>query len=60
MLVGQLIEILKQYDYDREVYIHTLNGETVLVQGYFIQGEDDKFYITDLRVEPTIYDKNEV
>ena len=57
MLVGQLIEILKQYSSDREVYIHTLSGETVLVQGYFIQGEDDKFYITDLRVEPIIFDK---
>ena len=57
MSIGQLIEILKQYDHDREIYIHTLNGETVLVQGYFIQGEDDKFYITDLRVEPIIFDK---
>lgn len=57
MLIGQLIEILKQYDYDREIYIHTLQGETVLAQGYFIQGEDGKFYITDLRVEPIIFDK---
>lgn len=57
MLVGQLIEILKEYDYDREVYIHTLSGETVLAQGHFIQGEDGKFYITDLRVEPIIFDK---
>lgn len=60
MLVGQLIEILKRYDPDREIYIHTLQGETVLAQGYFIQGEDDKFYITDLRVEPLIFDKNEI
>lgn len=27
MLIGQLIEILKGYD--RELYIHTLKGETV-------------------------------
>ena len=57
MLVGSLIEILKQYDYDRELYIHTLKGENALVQGYFTQGEDGKFYITDLRVEPIIFDK---
>lgn len=27
MLVGQLIEILKQFDQDREVMIHTLSGQ---------------------------------
>ena len=26
MLVGQLIKILKQFDQDREVMIHTLSG----------------------------------
>lgn len=33
MLIGQLIEILKQYDSDREVMIHTLKGENVEVNG---------------------------
>ena len=37
ILVGQLIEILKGYDQDREVVVHTLNGENVEVNGYFIQ-----------------------
>lgn len=37
LLVGQLIEILQKYDRDREVMIHTLNGETVDVNGYFVQ-----------------------
>ena len=27
MLVGQLIEILEQFDQDREVMIHTLSGQ---------------------------------
>ena len=37
ILVGQLIEILQRYDRDREVTIHTLKGETVEVNGYFVQ-----------------------
>lgn len=37
ILVGQLIEILKQFDPDREVVIHTLKGENVDVNGYFVQ-----------------------
>ncbi len=37
ILVGQLIEILQKYDQDREVTIHTLKGETVEVNGYFVQ-----------------------
>lgn len=37
ILVGQLIEILQKYDRDREVTIHTLKGETVEVNGYFVQ-----------------------
>lgn len=32
MLVGQLIEILKQFDQDRE---HTLSGQNAEVKGYF-------------------------
>lgn len=50
MLVGQLIEILKQFDFDREVMIHTLQGENVEVNGYFIQKDlnDPSFYLTDL------------
>lgn len=31
ILVGQLIEILKQFDPDREVVIHTLKGENGLL-----------------------------
>lgn len=42
ILVGQLIEILKQFDPDREVVIHTLKGENVDVNGY----------LTDLDVIP--------
>nr|DAE52027.1 MAG TPA: hypothetical protein [Bacteriophage sp.] len=54
MLVGQLIEILKQFDFDREVMIHTLQGENVEVNGYFIQKDlnDPSFYLTDLDVMP--------
>ena len=54
MLVGQLIEILKQFDSDREVMIHTLQGENVEVNGYFIQKDlnDPSFYLTDLDVMP--------
>ena len=54
MLVGQLIEILKQFDFDREVMIHTLNGETAEVKGYFVQRnlDDNGFYLTDLDVIP--------
>lgn len=37
ILVGQLIKILERYDQDREVMIHTLGGETVGVNGYFVQ-----------------------
>lgn len=49
ILVGQLIEILKQFDPDREVVIHTLKGENVEVNGYFIQKDQDNhsFYLTD-------------
>lgn len=54
MLVGQLIEILKQFDPDREVVIHTLKGENVDVNGYFVQKDinDTNFYLTDLDVIP--------
>ena len=54
ILVGQLIEILKQFDPDREVVIHTLNGENVDVNGYFVQKDinDTNFYLTDLDVIP--------
>lgn len=54
VLVGQLIEILKQFDPDREVLIHTLKGENVEVNGYFIQKDLDNhlFYLTDLNVIP--------
>lgn len=41
ILVGQLIEILKQFDPDREVVIHTLKGENVEVNGYFIQKDPE-------------------
>lgn len=56
MLVGQLIEILKQFDSDREVMIHTLQGENIEVNGYFIQKDTDdhSFYLTDLDVVPRI------
>lgn len=50
ILVGQLIEILKQFDPDREVVIHTLKGENVDVNGYFVQ--KDINYLTDLDVIP--------
>lgn len=52
ILVGQLIEILQKYDQDREVTIHTLKGETVEVNGYFVQRDlnDNAFYLTDLGV----------
>lgn len=54
ILVGQLIEILKQFDPDREVVIHTLKGENVDVNGYFVQKDinDANFYLTDLDVIP--------
>lgn len=54
VLVGQLIEILKQFDPDREVVIHTLKGENVDVNGYFVQKDinDTNFYLTDLDVIP--------
>ena len=54
ILVGQLVEILKQFDSDREVMIHTLQGENVEVNGYFIQKDinDHSFYLTDLYVVP--------
>lgn len=50
----QLIEILKQFDPDREVVIHTLKGENVDVNGYFVQKDinDTNFYLTDLDVIP--------
>lgn len=47
MLVGQLIEILKQFDQDREVMIHTLSGQNAEVKGYFPK-DDEYFYLTDL------------
>ena len=55
ILVGQLIEILQKYDQDREVMIHTLNGETVDVNGYFVQRDldDNGFYLTNLDVIPS-------
>lgn len=55
MLVGQLIEILQRYDRDREVMIHTLKGETVDVNGYFVQRDpdDNGFYLTNLDVIPS-------
>lgn len=48
ILVGQLIEILQK------VAIHTLKGETVEVNGYFVQRDlnDNAFYLTDLDVVP--------
>lgn len=54
ILVGQLIEVLKQFDPDREVVIHTLKGENVDVNGYFVQKDinDTNFYLTDLDVIP--------
>lgn len=54
ILVGQLIEILQRYDRDREVTIRTLKGETVEVNGYFVQRDlsDNAFYLTDLDVVP--------
>lgn len=54
ILVGQLIEILKRFDQDREVMVHTLKGETVDINGYFIQKDlnDTNFYLTDLDVIP--------
>ena len=54
ILVKQLIEILQKYDQDREVMIHTLQGENVEVNGYFIQKDlnDPSFYLTDLDVMP--------
>ena len=54
ILVGQLIEILKQFDPDREVVIHTLKGENADVNGYFVQKDinDTNFYLTDLDVIP--------
>ena len=55
LLVGQLIEILQRYDRDREVMIHTLKGETVDVNGYFVQRDldDNGFYLTNLDVIPS-------
>ena len=55
ILVGQLIEILQRYDLDREVMIHTLNGETVNVNGDFVQRDldDNGFYLTNLDVIPS-------
>lgn len=57
ILVGQLIEILQRYDRDREVTIHTLKGETVEVNGYFVQRDlnDNAFYLTDLDVIPSAH-----
>lgn len=45
ILVGQLIEILQKYDRDREVTIHTLKGETIEVNGCFVQRDlNDKMH----------------
>lgn len=46
--------VLQKYDRDREVTIHTLKGETVEVNGYFVQRDlnDNAFYLTDLDVVP--------
>ena len=54
MLAGQLIQILEQFDQDREAMIHTLSGETVEARDYFVQKDidDNSFYITDLDVVP--------
>ena len=54
LLVGQLIEFLQRYDRDREVIIHTLKGETVEVNGYFVQRDlnDNAFYLKDLDLIP--------
>lgn len=60
MQVKHLIEILQMYNQEREVYIHTFSGETALIQGYFTQGELDKFYLTDLKVEPNLLINNEI
>ena len=61
MLVGQLIEILKGFDYDREVMIHTLKGENVEVKGYFTTGDcnDPTFYLTDIDVVPRYEELND-
>lgn len=45
ILVGQLIEILQRYDRDREVTIHTLKGETVEVNGYFVHQRMDLYLL---------------
>ena len=52
ILVGQLIEILKQFDPDRVVVIHTLKGETVDINGVQKDLNDSNFYLTDLDVVP--------
>ena len=54
ILVGQVIEMLQMYDRDRELTRHTLKGETVEVNGYFVQRDlnDNAFYLTDLDVVP--------
>lgn len=51
----QALEILQRYDRDREVMIHTLKGETVDVNGYFVQRDldDNGFYLTNLDVIPS-------
>lgn len=46
ILVKQLIEVLQKYDQDREVMIHTLNGETVEVKGYFVQSNPTHTILT--------------
>jgi hypothetical protein len=53
MLVGQLIEILKEFDRDREVMIHTLDGRNVEVKGYFPK-DDEYIYLTDLDIVPRV------
>lgn len=47
---------VKQFDSDREVMIHTLQGENIEINGYFIQKDidDHSFYLTDLDVVPRI------
>lgn len=45
MLVGQLIEILKQFDQDREVMIHTLSGQNAEVEYYIDDAEGEAHII---------------
>lgn len=56
MLVGQLIEILKQFDQDREVMIHTLSGQNAEVKGYFPKDDETgRFIVKSLTTGKTYY-----